>query len=184
MEPRNEQIHSVPRAFLGEVSINVSHVFLLESRIKQNKHKFGTRLRTNLAPWGQLSLHLLRILWEFHSLRCLLPAGHEMPTSWQEKDENRWTVNRCDTEKQMGIDGVQTTDSMNIFQPVDESMTEWGTPFPDTPKSSNFQTFQSLEGDGLFFSDKCSGYLTQIWLNLRRKPSRIWVDFEWSLEPL
>jgi predicted small integral membrane protein len=84
----------------------------------------------------------------------------------------------------MGIDGVQTTDSMNIFQAVDESMTEWGTPFPDTPKSSNFQTFQSLEGDGLFFSDKCSGYLTQIWLNLRRKPSRMWVDFEWSLEPL
>ena len=99
-------------------------------------------------------------------------------------DENRWTVNRCDTEKHMGIDGVQTTDSMNIFQAVDESMTEWGTPFPDTPKSSNFQTFQSLEGDGLVFSDKCSGYLTQIWLNLRRKPSRMWVDFEWSLEPL
>jgi hypothetical protein len=28
-EPRNEQIHSVPQAFLGEVGINLSHVFLL-----------------------------------------------------------------------------------------------------------------------------------------------------------
>ena len=68
---------------------------------------------------------------------------------------------------------------MMIFQPVDGEHDGMRYPISrHTQKSSDFETLQSLgKGCSILFSDKCSGYLSQIWQNLSDgNTSRTWVD--------
>ena len=75
----------------------------------QGLNKTNTNLGRDFGPIWHLEANSAFISSESSESSTVSGASSKQGMKCpQEKNENRWTVNRCDTEKQMGIGGAQT----------------------------------------------------------------------------